>query len=289
MKNKTILITGCSSGIGLCLATALKKQDWQVFATVRNEKDGEPLQKIGVFCVQMDLRDNQSIQTALKTVLAQTQGQLYALCNNAAFGQPGAVEDITRDVLKAQFETNVFGLQALTNYCIPLMRKQGYGRIIQISSVLGFVTMAYRGAYCASKYALEALSDALRLELTGSGVFVSLIEPGPIESAFRKNAQVAFDKHIASQGNSAHKKAYDTLIQNQETLKSKSVFTRAPDALLPAFMHALSHKKPKARYRITVPTHLFAILKRVLPDVCLDGIFRRIMLSEIKANTKKKP
>jgi NAD(P)-dependent dehydrogenase (short-subunit alcohol dehydrogenase family) len=180
-NNKTILITGCSSGIGLCVAGGLKDIGYRVFATARKVEDVEKLKEKGFESVQLDLCQSGSIKQAVQEVLGHTDGKLYALFNNGAYGQPGAVEDLRRDVLIEQFEANVFGWLELTNLIIPVMRKQGFGRIIQNSSVLGMVSLSYRGAYNASKYAIEGLTDTLRLELAGTGIKVSLIEPGPIE------------------------------------------------------------------------------------------------------------
>ncbi len=284
---KTILLTGCSSGIGFCAAVHLKKQGWQVFATVRKKDDQSRLEAHGIATILMDLNDSASIINAVQTLLTQTGGQLSALCNNAGFGQPGAIEDITREVLRTQFETNVFGLQELTNQILPIMRRQGYGRIINISSILGLMTMAYRGAYCASKYALESLSDGLRLELQGSGIFVSLIEPGPIRSEFRNRAEMAYKQHIHPE-NSVHKDSYLNLIRNMERLKKDSIFTLSPEAVVKKIQHALESKHPKIRYRVTFPAYVLALLKRFLPDTWMDGILRRIMKSEtIEASTKK--
>ncbi|HLP82176.1 MAG TPA: SDR family NAD(P)-dependent oxidoreductase, partial [Nitrosomonas sp.] len=182
---KTILITGCSSGIGLCVARGLHARGYRVFATVRRHESVQALLAEGLESFQLNLTDSNSINFAFEEVMRRTGGELYALFNNGAFGLPGAVEDLSRDALRAQFETNVFGWQELTNLVIPVMRRQGYGRIIQNSSVLGFVALPFRGAYNASKYAIEGLSDTLRLELRGSNIYVSLIEPGPIASQFR--------------------------------------------------------------------------------------------------------
>ncbi|PPD17727.1 MAG: short-chain dehydrogenase, partial [Methylobacter sp.] len=208
---KTILITGCSTGIGYCTAVQLKLRGHRVIATARKAQDVERLQNQGFESLQLDLADSHSIAQAVDAVIALTGGQLDVLFNNAAFGQPGAVEDLSRDTLRFQFETNVFGTQELTNRIIPLMRKQGQGRIIYNSSVLGFVAMSYRGAYNASKYALEALADTLRLELRGSGIQISLIEPGPILSDFRKNALVLYQQNILSE-HSPHKQIYAKII-----------------------------------------------------------------------------
>lgn len=281
--NKTILITGCSSGIGLCAAQMLHKNGWQVFAGVRKLDDKIRLQAQGLKVVLIDLNNSPSIIAGVKEVLTQTNGRLDALLNNAGFGQPGAIEDLSRDALRAQFETNVFGLQELTNLIVPIMRAQGYGRIINMSSVLGLITMAYRGAYCASKYAVEALSDALRLELHGTKITVSLIEPGPIESSFRNAARAVYEQHVVVD-KSAHKVRYTNLMHNMEQLKSESTFTLPPEAVVKKILHALQSPRPKIRYYVTVPAYILATLKRILPSRSFDWIMWRIYKSEIKSN-----
>jgi short-subunit dehydrogenase len=200
-----------------------------------------------------------------------TNGNLYALFNNGAFGLPGAVEDLSRESLKVQFETNVFGWLELTNLVIPIMRKQGFGRIIQNSSVLGFVAMPFRGAYNASKYAIEGLSDTLRLELKGSNIFISLIEPGPITSQFRANAVKAMLLHIDIE-NSIHREKYLDVLERLNKKGSAVPFTLPPEAVLKRVIYALETKKPKPRYYVTFPTYLFGFLKRLLSNRLLDTL-----------------
>jgi len=207
MSKKTILLTGCSSGIGLCVARDLLGRGYRVFATARKSADVEALNTEGLESLVLDLDDPHSIIAAVEAVLLRTSGRLDALFNNGAYGQPGAVEDLSRDVLRAQFETNLFGWHELTRLVLPVMRNQGHGRIIHNSSVLGFVALRYRGAYTASKYALEGLADTLRLELADTNIHVSLIEPGPISSRFRKNAFAAFQRNI-DPDNSVHREKY---------------------------------------------------------------------------------
>ncbi|MCR4300599.1 MAG: SDR family NAD(P)-dependent oxidoreductase [Sulfuricaulis sp.] len=270
MKSKCILITGCSSGIGRCLAHGLKKRGYRVFATARREKDVTALSEAGLESFQLDLDSPESVHNAVKAVLEQTQGRLYALINNGAYGQPGAVEDLSRDVLRAQFETNLLGTQELTNRVIPAMRAQGEGRIINMSSMLGIVCFAYRGAYNATKFALEALSDTMRLELRDTNIFISVIEPGPIESRFRANAYVAFKHHIDRE-HSAHREHYARLENRLEGSKPMP-FTLPPEAVLKKVIRALESRRPKARYGVTFPTHLFAVLRRILPVRMLDWV-----------------
>ena len=210
----------------------------------------------------------------METVLARTQGRLYALINNGAYGQPGAVEDLSRATLRAQFETNVFGTQELTNLVIPAMRTQGEGRIIQISSILGIVCFAYRGAYNAAKFALEALSDTMRLELRNTNIHVSLIEPGPITSRFRVNAYAAFKRHIDRE-HSVHREYYARVEQRLGGEKPLP-FTLPPEAVLKQAIKALEARRPKARYAVTFPTTLFAVLRRILPVRALDSILSAV-------------
>ena len=282
--DRTVLITGCSSGIGYHVAVGLKARGYRVIATARQEPDVIRLQQAGLEALQLDLDDSQSIQQAVKQVLQLTDGKLYALFNNGAYGQPGAVEDLSRDVLRQQFETNLFGWLELTNLIIPVMRQQGYGRIIQNSSVLGLITLKYRGAYNASKFALEGLTDTLRQELHGSHIHVSLVEPGPISSDFRKNAYAKFKQNIHVEG-SAHQDVYEAVerrLAAQPNPEQKDLLTLGPDAVLDKVIHALEAKKPKPRYYVTVPTYLFAYLRRLLPTTALDWLLRKASSDENK-------
>jgi len=272
---QSILITGCSSGIGECVARGLHLRGYRVFATVRNLKDCASLESAGIECLVLDYGDSNSIKTAVKQVLEKTQGELYALFNNGAYGQPGACEDLSRDAIREQFETNVFGWMELTNLVIPTMRAQGYGRIIQNSSVLGFAAMSMRGAYNASKFAIEGFSDTMRLELAGTGIYVSLIEPGPIESQFRINAYKAFQQHIDVK-NSVHRDRYHKMVERFEAIGNVQPFTLPADAVLNRVVHALESKRPKIRYPVTFPTYLFGWLKRVMSHRMLDRILRRV-------------
>ncbi len=274
MEQKSVLITGCSSGIGNCLARGLKQRGYRVFATARQAVDVESLTQAGFESLPLDLDSSNSIHAAVETVLARTQGRLYALINNGAYGQPGAIEDLSRATLRAQFETNVFGTQELTNLVIPTMRAQGEGRIVQISSILGIVCFAYRGAYNASKFALEALSDTLRLELRGTNIHVSLIEPGPITSRFRANAHAAFIRHIDRE-HSVHREYYERVEKRLEGPKPMP-FTLPPEAVLKQAIKALEARRPKARYAVTFPTTLFAVLRRILPVRALDSILSAV-------------
>jgi NAD(P)-dependent dehydrogenase (short-subunit alcohol dehydrogenase family) len=271
---KHVLITGCSSGIGAYCAKALHgKEGYRVYASARDPKDVARLQAEGLWACQLDLDNNASIEAGLKAVLEASNARLDVLFNNGAYGQPGAVEDVDDAVLKAQFQTNVFGTQYLTNLALKTMRAQHSGRIIYNSSVLGFAAMPYRGAYNASKFAVEGLADTLRLELVGSGIAVVLIEPGPIRSAFRATALEKFQTHI-DVAKSAHKVTYEATLARLKGSK-ETPFTLGPEAVYKALLHALEASSPKARYRVTVPTKALGIFKRVLPTRVLDALLRR--------------
>jgi NAD(P)-dependent dehydrogenase (short-subunit alcohol dehydrogenase family) len=274
MPPKSVLITGCSSGIGRCLALGLKPRGYRVFATVHRAADVASLTGHGIESLVLDLDSPESIHTAVEEVLRRSGGKLYALINNGAYGQPGAVEDLSRAVLRAQFETNVFGTQELTNRVLPVMRRQNEGRLIQISSLLGIVCLAYRGAYNASKFALEALSDTLRLELRGTNIHVALIEPGPITSKFRENAYAAYQRNI-DKTRSAHREYYARVEQRLSGAKPLP-FTLPPEAVLEKVIHALEARHPRLRYPVTIPSQLFTWLRRLLPGRTLDAILARV-------------
>lgn len=275
MASSNILITGCSSGIGLCAATILHLRGYKVIATVRNPQDAKQLSQLGITTTLLELADSTSIQQTVDFALDHFNGQIDALFNNAAYGQPGAVEDLSREVLRQQFETNVFGTQELTNLIIAQMRKQGHGRIIYNSSVLGFVSMSYRGAYNASKYALEGLADTLRLELSGTDIHISLIEPGPIVSQFRANAFAKYQQNI-DKNKSVHHDIYQAMEQRLTKEGPAVPFTLPAEAVVNKLLHALESKRPKIRYYVTFPTYLFAFLKRILPQRWLDYLLAKI-------------
>ena len=265
-----VLITGCSSGIGLAIATGLHTRGYRVYASARKKQDLEKIQQLGLQALSLDLADTDSVRRAVKLLMEQTGNQLFALINNAAYGQPGAVEDLPADVLRHQFETNLFGTHELTRLLIPAMRKQQRSHIIQISSILGFICLPYRGAYNASKYALEALTDTMRLELIGSGIHLSLIQPGPVSSRFRENAYRAFTSAINPE-TSVHKEAYQKELTRMQSDKPVP-FTLPAEAVVEKVIHALESGRPRIRYTVTKPAHVFSFLKRVLPDKWMDTI-----------------
>ncbi len=275
-----VLITGCSSGIGAAAASTLAARGWRVIPTARRAADVAGLQAAGwADAVQLDLADSASIAEALEATLARTGGRLEAVFNNGAYGQPGAVEDLSRETLREQLETNLLGTHELTRRVLPVMRRQGRGRIVQNSSVLGVIALPYRGAYVCSKFALEGLTDTLRQELTGTAIHVSLIQPGPIATRFRANAHRAFQARIDAE-RSAHADTYRAVERRLAGEGRATPFTREPEAVVRKLIHALEHPRPKARYHVTVPTHLFAALKRTLPTRWLDRVLLAATASE---------
>ncbi len=271
----SVLITGCSSGIGLEAAKRLEERNFLVVASCRKQEDVEVLRAQGIkHVVQLDLADSVSIEKGLQATLAITNGQLFALFNNGAYGQPGAVEDLPVEALRAQFESNVFGTHELTTKVLKVMLAQGYGRIVNNSSVLGLVAAPFRGAYNASKFALEGLTDTLRLELFDTPIKVSLIEPGPIESRFRANALLALQNNIDME-NSRHKKGYEDAIARLSKEGVTSSQTLPASAVVNKLIHALESTRPKARYYVTLPTYGAVLMKRLLPTSLLDWVMRR--------------
>ena len=275
MTQKSILITGCSSGIGLASARLLRGRGWRVLATARTEPDAARLvHEVGVEALHLDLADPKSIAACAEEALRLTNGQLDAVFNNGAYGQVGAVEDLPPEVLRRQLEVNVIGTHDLTRRLIPSMRSNGHGRIVQCSSVLGFVSVPYRGAYCASKYALEALSDAMRHELRGTGIHISIIEPGPIRTRFVEHALANFRTTIDIDG-SAHRDTYRARLAAMEQ-GGKSTFKLEPEAVAWKLVHAVESAKPKRRYMVTVPTYLAAAGRRLFPAPLADWLAQRI-------------
>ncbi|MGB6388237.1 MAG: SDR family oxidoreductase [Methyloceanibacter sp.] len=274
MSERTILITGCSSGIGLASARMMKSRGWRVFATARKPEDIARLKhEEGVESLYLDYAEPASIAAAARQVLAETENGLDALFNNGAYGQPGAVEDLRPEILRAQFEVNVFGWHDLTCRVIPAMRARSEGRIVFCSSVLGLIAAPYRGAYAASKFAIEALADTLRMELEQTGIKISLIEPGPIATRFVEHALEAYRRNIDLE-TSPHRDIYRARIARMEDGGSQS-FKLGPEAVAMKLVHALESSRPKPRYYVTFPTYAAAILRRLLPSRALDAVARR--------------
>jgi NAD(P)-dependent dehydrogenase (short-subunit alcohol dehydrogenase family) len=274
MQPKSILITGCSSGIGLDAAQTLRARGWRVFATCRQQGDVDRLRGEGFDSFLLDYADEASIEAALADVLTATGGMLDALFNNGAYACPGAVEDLPRGALRAIFEVNLFGYHDLARRVIPVMRAQGHGRIINCSSVLGLVGMQWRGAYVATKFAMEGLTDVMRIEMKGTGIDVILIEPGPIGTRIRENAIPHFERWIDWE-NSARRDDYVALRGRLYEKSGPDRFELPSSAVTAKLIDALESRRPKARYFVTTPTYLMATARRILPIWALDWLITK--------------
>jgi NAD(P)-dependent dehydrogenase (short-subunit alcohol dehydrogenase family) len=270
---RAILITGCSSGIGLDAARTLAARGWRVFATCRAAEDCARLVAEGLESFPLDLASAESVAAGTAEALARAGGRIDALFNNGAFAIPGAVEDLPRAALREIFETNLFGQIDVTNRLLPAMRVAGVGRVVMNSSALGIVAMRWRGAYTATKFALEGITDALRLELAGSGIHVVLIEPGPIATHIRANAIAHFERHI-DQSASAHRAIYEGALRRRlytpEAVKDR--FELPPSAVTARLIDALESRRPRARYRVTRPALIAEAARRLLPTALRDRL-----------------
>ena len=275
MSARTILITGCSSGIGHDAAHGLAARGWRVFAACRQEADCARLRDEGLESVRLDYTDTASIADAAGTVLDATGGRLDALFNNGAHAMPGAVEDLPTDALRAVFEANFFGWHELTRRVIPAMRAQGHGRIVQCSSVLGLVVAPWRGAYNATKFALEGLTDTLRIEMRGTGIHVVLIEPGPITSRIRQNAIPHFERWVDWERSPRADQYRKTLLKRLYETRGPDRFELPPAAVTKKLVRALESSNPAPRYYVTTPTYLAGALRRALPTRALDRLLAK--------------
>ncbi|PIE14262.1 MAG: short-chain dehydrogenase [Rhodobacterales bacterium] len=276
MSQKSILITGCSSGIGYDAAHTLHRRGWRVFASCRQEKDCQRLREEGLESLPLDYSDPGSIAAAVSEVLERTGGTLDALYNNGAYAIPGATEDLPRDALRAIYETNLFGYHDLTCRILPVMRAQGHGRIVNCSSVLGFAALKYRGAYNSTKFALEGLTDTLRLEMRDTPIDIILIAPGPVTSKIRENSAAHFEKWIDWK-NSPRAVQYETsLIKRLYAVKDKpDPFELPASAVSKKLIHALEAKRPKPRYYVTTPTYAMGFLRRILSTRAMDWVLNK--------------
>ncbi|MEO0370703.1 MAG: SDR family NAD(P)-dependent oxidoreductase [Pseudomonadota bacterium] len=274
MTSKTLLITGCSSGIGLDAARGMRDRGWRVFASCRKEEDCQRMRDEGFESPRIDYQDEATIHAGLTEVLEATGGTLDALFNNGAFASPGLLEDVPTDALRAIFEANVFGWHTLTRAVIPVMRAQGHGRVVQNSSILGFVSQPWRGAYVATKFAVEGLTDTLRIEMKGTGIEFILIEPGPVTSKIRENAMAHFERWIDWE-NAARAKDYEVLMTRLYGLGVADKFELPASAVTKKLIHAMESPRPRARYYVTTPTYLAGYMKRVLPTRALDWLLMR--------------
>lgn len=274
--HKSILITGCSSGIGLDAARAMRERGWRVFASCRQQADCDRLQAEGFDSPRIDYADEHSITSGLAEVLQATGGTLDALFNNGAHGLPGAVEDLATEGLREIFETNVFGWHELTRQVLPVMRAQGHGRIVQNSSILGLVSFPWRGAYVATKFAIEGLTDTLRVELLETDIKVALIEPGPVTSKFRENAIPHFERFIDWQ-NSPFRPLYEKkLLKRLYESTGPDQFELPASAVTAKLIHACESPRPRPRYYVTTPTHVAGVLRRILTTRAIDRILARL-------------
>ena len=284
VKTKSILITGCSSGIGLDTAKFLSKNGWDVYATCRKIKDVKKLNNLGIKCFKLDYASEKSIDQALQEILKQTNDSLSAIFNNGAFALPGALEDIPSNGMKEIFEANFFGWHYLIRKVIPVMRTQGFGRIIQCSSILGFITLAYRGPYNSTKWALEAYSDTLRLELEGTGIKIISIRPGPINTLIRKNSIINFNKWVDWK-NSQLKKLYEeklipSLVNDNENNQFNNLFELQGEDVAKVVLESLETKNPKLIYNVTIPTKFMGFMIRFLSK----RLLHKLLLGYSKPN-----
>ncbi|MDE0527157.1 MAG: SDR family NAD(P)-dependent oxidoreductase [Truepera sp.] len=273
---KTILITGCSSGIGLDTARTLQRRGWRVFATCRREEDCQTLQGEGLESFRLDYTDPASIDTAMAEALSRCDGALDAVFNNGAHGLPGAVEDLSGEALHAIFQANFFGPHEVARQALRAMRAREQGRIINCSSVLGFASMRFRGAYTATKHALEGLTDTLRLELLHTPIKVILIEPGPIRTSIREKARAHYEKWI-DKGNSLWREQYETVLEPRlyDLDPPKDRGELGPEAVTAKVIHALESPNPKARYYVTRVTYLAWLLRAFVPTNARDRLWQR--------------
>ena len=273
-SGRSILITGCSSGIGLSAVRTLTKRGWRVFATCRKEDDCERLRGEGFESYRIDLEDTPTIGAGVQEAVKRTGGTLEAVFNNGAYAIPGALEDVPVEAMRAIFEANLFGWHELTRHALPVMRAQGRGRIVQNSSILGFIPLPLHGPYCSTKFAVEGWSDVLRLELRETDIHVSLIEPGPISTKFRENARIQFERWIDRE-----KSSYQAALNreagrlNQPELESK--YTLPAEAVVEKLIHAVESSRPRARYYVTRPTYMLGAIKRVTSSRVLDWVLAR--------------
>lgn len=273
---KTILITGCSSGIGLDAARGMWDRGWRVFASCRQQQDCDRMRDEGFDSPLIDYTRPDTITDGLKQVLTATGGGLDVLFNNGAHGLPGAVEDLPTEALRDIFESNFFGWHELTRQVLPVMRAQGHGRIVQNSSILGLVTFPWRGAYVATKYAVEGLTDTLRIELTDTNIHVILIEPGPVTSKIRENSIPHFERYVDWRASPLRARYEESLLKRLYESKGPDRFELPASAVTAKLIHACESPRPRPRYYVTTPTHIAGFLRRILPTRSIDRILARL-------------
>lgn len=278
IENRSVLVTGCSSGIGRATAELLRSKGWKVFPTARKVADLDELKQAGFDAIKLDVASSESINVAVDWVLTKNEGKLGTVVNNAGFGMPGAIEDLSRDAMRYQFEVNLFGLQELTNRLIPVFRKQGYGRIVNVSSVVGRMSLPFMGIYSASKFALEAVSDALRVELSQDQISVSLVEPGPIKTSFSTNCAGQGEERLNTDGSKFGAAYKQYFAKRRQGGMSEDRFRLPPEAVAEKILHALESPRPKIRYCVTIPAYLGSWAARFVPASWVD----RLMIGHVK-------
>ena len=271
--SKAVLITGCSSGIGRATAERLAGVGWKVYATARQVEAIAPLEERGCELLPLDVTDEDSMRSAVDEV-ERREGAVGVLVNNAGYSQSGAVEAVPTEKVRRQFETNVFGLARMCQLVLPGMRRQGYGRIVNVSSMGGKLTFPGAGYYHASKHAVEALSDALRFEVASFGVRVAVIEPGLIRTSF---AQAAVGSMDGSGGEHPYAGFDEGVARATAENYDRGPISRLagePEAVAEAIERAISARSPRSRYAVAPSAHLFMGLRRLLPDRAWDAILR---------------
>ena len=271
VPSRTVLVTGCSTGIGAATALWLKERGWTVFPTARKPDDLENLRRTGFTPIEMDMSDADSVARGADQVLTACDGALGAVVNNAGYGQSGAVEDVAREHLRRQFEVNVFGLQDLTNRLLPAMRQQGAGRVVHISSVVGQLSVPYLGVYSASKFAVEALADAQRVELRDTGIAVSLVEPGPIVTEFRRTCARAAEETLDLEASRNADLYRSELERRAKQPRQRDGFSKSPQAVAMKIAHALESARPRRRYFITLHAYTGFLARRFVPAALIDA------------------
>lgn len=273
MTSRAVLITGCSTGIGRAAAERLVAKGWPVYATARRLETIKDLADAGCHTLALDVCDDASMEAAVREV-EQAEGAVFALVNNAGYGQEGAVEEVPMEDVRRVFETNVFGLSRLTQLVLPGMRKQGAGRIVNVSSMGGKISIPGGGYYHATKHAVEAISDTLRFEVRRFGVHVSVVEPGTIKTAFGDTATKSVE-HLRDP-QSAYASFNEVLVQKiNDAYEGKLArFAAPPDAAAKAIEKAITSKRPRTRYRVTVAARVMLATRKLTPDRAWDLFLR---------------
>ncbi len=272
-SERVILITGCSSGIGRATAIEAAARGHRVFATARNPETLRDLESRGqIRTLALDVTDAASIRDAVAAVLAEA-GHLDALVNNAGYGQYGAAEDVTAEEWRRQFDVNLFGAIEVARAVLPAMREKRRGTIVNVSSVAGKIAIPFAAPYCASKHALEAFSDALRVEVAPFGIRVAVIEAGPIETRFGDRARAGVARMLASPG------PYSPFYKNAERAMDTDFQAGKlpPEAVARVVVDAIEAANPRTRYRITRLARALILLRRFLPDRFFDRRMKKVL------------